>query len=561
MNNQRFEKRHQMTQIGALLNIDPGQSEAQIEKSFLTMKGCGMTICRIVLDPVYGSSAQEQYDAAFRIAAKTGISIVASLRGDEEFCVGMVDRYKGHQVLSAWELDRQQCEDPDALVRAVKETDGDHEVITEGLTILPGIDFNGISARRFEIAVSAVCDMARSASGSEPLWVTGLQGGSNLYSGSHSFSPTAAEVTQWLWTAVAAGAKGIFMQSVNSKKDGKGAGEMSLLNMQGGATERSEAVRKVVETLAQNAELFEKAVPVHAPVTMIYTKESILAEAMMHRDDLADEDYEVRQKGGSMKDALAIYQVIMERGIRADFREISEYPWDEDSKGRCVVFAGQLSVPVKYYPKLREFVKKGGKVIIEGLSFCYDENMNSVFSSDFPLKDVFGGYVEEYNCRPGRFKLRIGKKRYWVHLFEGVLHNEASGESLRILRNKYGRGSVLWIPSVIGMGALKSGHKSKISRLFKRELEPVVKELPMSFRRRYTGIALQMLETPDHYITIVTSNKKHRRRVVFKTEMRVSRRIFFNDVNYKIGKARNHKVKVHPGQTVVALWDKVKKER
>ena len=117
---------------------------------------------------------------------------------------------------------------------------------------------------------------------------------------------------------------------------------------------------------------------------------------------------------------------------------------------------------------------------------------------------------------------------------------------------------MLWIPSVIGMGALKSGHKSWFSWLFKRELEAVVDEMPMSFRRRYTGIALQLLKTPDGYITIVTSSKRHRRRVVFRTDMRVVERVFFNEVNYKTGKARNRKVKVHPGQTVVAFWKKVK---
>lgn len=546
-----------MTRIGALLNIDPGQTQGQIEKSFQTMKACGMTVCRIILDSAYGISAQQQYDAAFRIAAKVGMDIVASLKGDEDFCRTMAARFKAEPGLLAWEL--APSDDADGTMEtAVKAVDPRHEVITGGISLLPGIDFEGIPARRYEIAVTAECEKARSASGGKPFWITGLQGGSNLYVGSRCFSPSAAEITQWLWTAVGAGAKGVFMQSVNSKKDGLGAGEMSLLNMQGGTTERSEAVKSVVETLEKYAGLFENAVPVESPVTMIYTKESALAETLMHRDDLPDDDYEVRQKGGSMKDALAIYQVLMERGISPGFREISEYPWDEDSKGRCVVFAGQLSVPVMYYPKLREFVKRGGKVIIEGLSFCYDENMNSVFSSEFPLKDVFGGYVEEYNCRPGKFRLRIGKKRFWVHLFEGVIHNEASGESLRVLRNRYGRGSVLWIPSVIGMGALKSGHKSRISRLFKRELEAVVDEMPMSFRRRYTGIALQLLKTPDGYITIVTSSKRHRRRVVFRTDMRVVERVFFNEVNYKTGKARNRKVKVHPGQTVVAFWKKVK---
>ncbi len=547
-----------MTQIGALLNIDPGQNEAKIRKSFQAMSACGMTVCRIVLDSSYGDSVLDLYDTTFSIASECEMSMVASLRGDAEFCRKAVGRFGACQSLIAWELEPKDK----AGQAAVRDADcGAHELICNGLSILPGINFHKIHQRRYEIAVSMSCDAARSYSGDDSLWVTGLQGGSNLYVGSRSFSPTAAEITQWLWTAVAAGAKGIFMQSVNSKKDGKGAGEMSLLNMQGGKTVRSEAVREVISALKENAALFENAVPVHSPVTLIYTKESIRAENLMHRDDLSEEDYEVRQRGGCTKDAMAIYQLIMERGIRPDFREISEYPWEEDSKGKCVVFAGQLSVPVKYYPLLREFVKKGGMVLIEGLSFCYDENMDSVFSSEFPLKDVFGGYVEEYNCRPGVFRRRIGKKRFWVHLFEGVIHNEASGESLSILRNKYGRGSVLWIPSVVGMGAIKAGHKSRISRLIKKELAPIIKDLPICFRRNYSGIALQMMETPEKLITIVTSNKRHRRRVAFKTDMRVERRLFFNNVNYKTGKAKNHKVKVHAGQTVVAVWNKKKTEK
>lgn len=541
-----------MVQIGALLNIDPGQSRDKIARSFDTMRTCGFRSCRMIVDPAYGDGIFDLYDCAFGCASERDMDIVVTLRGEEEFCIRAVSRYRGRRNLKAWDL----TEGTPELAARVREADPGHELIDKGVTLLPGIDFGGYDRRRWTVLASAKCDIARSAHRGGPFWVTGLQGGGNLFSGSRSFSPMPGEIAQWLWTAVASGAEGVFIQSVNSKKDGKGAGEMSLLNMQGGKTCRSEAVREIIDVLDANEELFSKARPVFSPVTMIYTGESLAAESLFHRDDLADADYEVRQKGGTMKDAVAIYQVLMERGIRPDFREISEYDWEASGKGRCVVFAGQLAVHTKYYPMIRAFVKSGGKVIIEGMSFCYDEHMNSVFSSDFPLRDVFGGYVEEYCCRPGNYRLRIGGKRYWVHLFDGIIHNEASGESLRILRNRYGRGSVTWIPSVIGMGAQRAGHRSRISRFFKKELRDIVKDMPISFRRRYSGICCHMLETDSQYVTIVTSSKKHRRRVAFRTDMRVERRLYYNNVNDKVGKARNHKVKVHAGQTVVALWNK-----
>lgn len=165
--------------------------------------------------------------------------------------------------------------------------------------------------------------------------------------------------------------------------------------------------------------------------------------------------------------------------------------------------------------------------------------------------------MEEYNCRPGYYKLRIdGKKKMWVHLFNGIIRNEASGESLRILRNRYGRGSVVWVPSVIGMGAMKAGHHARISKFFAKELAPVVKDFPLLFRRRYTGISHHLMETAGGYITVTTSSKRHRRKVVFDTDLRVARPLFCNEVNFRRGKARNRKVKVHAGQTVVAFWKK-----
>ncbi len=558
-----------MIWIGALLNIDPGQTAEQIDRAFRTMRSCGMNVCRIAVDSSYGEEVLSCCDEVFRAASCSAMKVVVTLPEDKLFCEKVVLRYRTEEGLLAWDVsssassralevihgESEKCV-PGADASFVRMLDSAHEVIENGLSILPGIDLSDYHHRSVETAVSAMCDMTRSASGKDSFWVTGIQGGSNLYVGRRSFSPAPEEMAQWVWTAVASGAKGVFMQSVNSKKDGMGAGEMSLLNMQGDMTERSLAVKEIATCLKDNETLFDDAVPAISPVTMIYTLDTARAESVLRRDDLPQDEYEVRHCGGAMKDALSVCQVLMERGIQADFREISEYPWDESGKGRCVVFAGQLSVPVRYYDAIRRFVKSGGKVIIEGLSFCYDENLNSVFSSDFPLKDVFGGYVEEYNCRPGCYKLRIGRKRMWVHLFNGIMRNDASGESVRMLRNKYGRGTVLWIPSVIGMGALKAGHHAKISKLFGKELAPVVRDCPLVFRRRYTGIAMRVMETPDAYITIVTSSKKHRRKVVFNTDMKVSRCIYANEVNFKTGKAKNRKVKLHPGQTVVALWKK-----
>lgn len=559
--------------IGVQLNIDPASTSRQVDAYFHTVGQCGLSLCRINIYEHYCAGGDfSLYDRAFASADRYSVKVILSLNGDRDFYLGAVRHFKGYRHLYAWEYRDGECS-----YEAIKAEDPGHEIIVTGkgftdhakdaekdalgVSIMPGLDFNYFHRARFGKAVSALCDMAASAAGDKPFWVTELQAGSNIYSGSQCFTPTEKELSQWIWTAIGAGAKGVILKSLNSVPDELVAGEMTLLNLQGGMTDRSEAVADIARTLLESPEIFADSRPVKAPVTVIYTKESIEAEKRLQRTVDFNPDYEVRYEGGVVKSFVAAYELLSDRGIMADINEISEYDWDkEDTRGCCVVFAGQLAVPVKYYPKIREFVKRGGRVIIEGLSFCYDENMNSVFSRDFPLADVFGGYVEEYQCRPGRFTERIGRRRLWVQLFSGLIKNEASGESLRLLRNKYGRGKVTWVPSAIAFGAIATEHRQVITKLIVKEIRPIIDELPLIFRRRRFAVTVRQMQSPAGFMTIVCNNSRHRKRVRFNGEKKVDRLLYTNYVDEHPAIARTKRVRVLKGQTAVALWKDNKKK-
>lgn len=559
--------------IGVQLNIDPASTSRQIDAYFHTVGQCGLSLCRINIYEHYCAGGDFRlYDMAFASADRYSTDVILSLCGEKEFYLAAVRHFHGNERLYAWEYRGGDCDYDE-----IKAIDPDHEIIVTGkgftdhakeaekdalgVSIMPGLDFKYFGRRRMGKAVSALCDMAASAAGDKPFWVTELQAGSNIYSGPQCFTPTEMELAQWIWTAIGAGAKGVILKSLNSVPDELVAGEMTLLNLQGGMTDRSQAVADIARTILEHQDIFAEARPVKAPVTVIYTKESIEVEKRLQRTRDYNPDYEVRYEGGVVKSFVAAYELLSDRGIMADIKEISEYAWDkEDTRGDCIVFAGQLAVPVKYYPKIREFVKRGGRVLIEGLSFCYDENMNSVFSRDFPLADVFGGYVEEYQCRPGCFKERIGRRHIWVQLFCGLIKNEASGETLRLLKNKYGRGTVIWAPSAVAFGAIATEHRQVITKLIVKALKPIVKELPLIFRRRRFAVTARQMQTPAGFMTIVCNNSAHKKRVRFNGAKKVDRLLYTNYVDERPALARTRRVRVYKGQTAVALWKDNKKK-
>ena len=425
-----------------------------------------------------------------------------------------------------------------------------------GASAHPSWHFGYFDRRRFTAAMAANCDIIRSGAGPLPWWVTELQGGNNTYSAFKPFCPSPGELVKWVWTALGNGAKGVLFWTLNPRSVGGEAGEWSLLDMQGGLSPRARAVEEMTSALAEHEDLFAGAEPCLSPVTVLYCRESLWAEKQVQLGDPSDRDYEGRQEGGVMKSAVAMYEILLENGVKPQLGEMSEYDWSKDSyAGKCIILAGQVCIPRRYYPLIRHFVKKGGKLFVEGLSFYYDEFMYNVFGGDFDLADVLGGRLQDVTCTPGDHKVKIGGRKLWVHLWEGVLLNDASGESLPLIHNKYGRGTVTWVPSMIGLGAVRTGHRKALSKFVMKELAPVLKDLPLRFKRHRSGISLQVMKAGKGYITVVSSSARHRRKVRFETGLKVKKLLYTYSPDEVPGKARNRKVKVHAGATVVAYWE------
>ena len=143
-----------------------------------------------------------------------------------------------------------------------------------------------------------------------------------------------------------------------------------------------------------------------------------------------------------------------------------------------------MCLPARSWDKLRSFVAKGGKLIVEGLSGYYDEDMRCRFQTGFPLQDVWGGCLQESKCTPGDFPMTLDGQTLPVHLWAGFIHPGG----VTTLRNRYGKGEVYWVPSCIGLGARRATDYGPLSRL----LLPEMAALPaIRLTRGHAGVLVQ----------------------------------------------------------------------
>lgn len=388
-----------------------------------------------------------------------------------------------------------------------------------GASAHPSWHFSYFSRDRYAVAMSANCNIVRSGAGPLPFWITELQGGNNTYSAFNPFCPTADEIAQWMWTGITSGIDGLIFWSLNPRAAGGEAGEWGLVNFQNGPSDRMEAARKVIETMRDNTAFFSGIKATDSGITLLYLRESLWAERKVQLGDLGDLRYEGRHEGGVMKSVLATYELLLENGIGAQISEFGEFDWGQEGyKGRTIVLANQVCLPSRSWKALRNFVQKGGKLIVEGLTGWYDEDMRCRFQTGFPLEDVFGGCLQESKCTAGDFTLQLGEKTLPAHLWKSFIYPSGGdalsreNEGITALRNRFGDGEVLWIPSCIALGARRAADYGALAACLLPEL---ASQPEIRLTEACPGVMVQRFRSGDKEAALVINKSGAAQTVIF----------------------------------------------
>lgn len=415
--------------------------------------------------------------------------------------------------------------------------------------------FGYFNRQQYALAVAANCDIIRSGAGEIPWFMTELQGGNNTYSGFTPLCPTKEEISQWLWIATGSESKGAIFWCLNPRSSGVEAGEWAMLNYHNEPSDRLNASANVISTVNEHLMFFEDAITVESGINILYTRQSLWIEKTLQ---MGAKGFEGRDEGGVMKSAIAYYEALSEAGMQTNFKEISEFDFNKENyEGSVIILAHQISVPSQYWPLLEKFVQQGGKLIADGLTGYYDENAVATTRLGFPLRNLLGADVLEYKAIDIIDELLADGIALPAYRWRGELKTTTAtalahydNETIAT-QNKLGKGTVYWLPSLIGLGSRVLGNYNHLNLFLAKAIDYNTLNLPFVFETPQRGVLMKVLKNNDHFVTIIVNKSDARREFNLISRIQRQPMVIFANNGGKIG---NNHISIEAEETLVIKW-------
>jgi len=418
--------------------------------------------------------------------------------------------------------------------------------------------FGYFTRQQYAVAMSANSEIVRSGAGNLPWLMTELQGGNNTYSGGTPICPTREEIAQWLWIITSTEGKGSIFWSLNPRSSGIEAGEWALLDFQNNPSDRMKEAAKVAETINQNRALFGNSKEVESGINVLYIRQSLWAESKMAEG--STQNYEARKVGGVMKSAISYFEALSEMGVNANFKAFEEFDFGKaDYKGTTIILAHQISIPDSYAPILENFVRKGGKLIVDGLTGFFDENLHNTMITGFPFENLLGGNIREFKLVDNLFKVKWNNYAIPAHLWRGFISVKTGkvvanyeGEPIAV-RNNIGNGEVLWVPSLIGLGGRITGDYTSLIRLLSKEADLSLATVPVRFKTAQKDMLMKTIKSGNSLITVVINKQDKPCQVMldFGGKAMTGKILYSN----KQGKVIGNNLSIGSEETLVIEWN------
>lgn len=417
--------------------------------------------------------------------------------------------------------------------------------------------FGNFTRQQYAVAMSANSEIIRSGAGNIPWWMTELQGGNNTYSGFAPMCPTPQEIAQWIWVVTATEGKGSMFWCLNPRSSGIEAGEWALLDFQNKPSDRMMAASKIAQTINKNASLFSNAKEFDSGINILYIRESLWAESKMAEGSA--QKYEGREKGAVMNSALSYFETLSEMGINSNLKAFEEFDFSKsDYKGQAIILAHQISVPDIYAKKLESFVSKGGKLIVDGLTAFFDENLHCTMKTGFAFEKLFGGNISEFKLVENLFTTSINGTSLPSHLWRGYIV-PAKGQSISniddktiAIRNTVGNGEVIWIPSLIGLGSRIQKDYSALSVFLNKELQTSIVKSPVKFDTLQPNVLMKTMQSGTSLMTVLINKSTESKTITLSlSNPKLNPTVLFANLK---GSVLGKTVSIKPEETIVIEW-------
>lgn len=336
--------------------------------------------------------------------------------------------------------------------------------------------------------LSLVVDAIRSATSDpdEVFWLTELQGGSIVYAGVRGFTPTAADITHWLWEAYGSGAKGVVYWLYAARDAGYEAGEWGLVNQYLEPSDRSVASEETARLLYRERDFFKSLRSPVPDVFVLYSLTSMHLGALEVEVGVATHGIQKWQEmdlprnyklGG---DAMfGAYSMAQDIGLHCGFAYEGKVTRKLPADG-VLLCGGGVSLLPGTVKEIRAWVEGGGTVIVDSIFAMKD--MWGLWPGDQreDAEALFGTRMTDVHSRQEDFCLDadgMSVPAWYVDCefdesaipAENVLARSPEGR-VTAFRRACGKGQAIWIGTMFFQRY--TGNPSAGAREFLRGLLP-----------------------------------------------------------------------------------------
>lgn len=382
-----------------------------------------------------------------------------------------------------------------------------------GISMHMSWHFSYFQRPQYSLGMAMMADIIRPNAGRNPFWITELQGGNVIFSGQIPLCPTKEEIAQWLWTGISSGAEGIIFWTLNQRATGKEAGEWGMIDFQGHSSDRLTMASDVIDAVLANKTFFRDAEPAKTDITLLYNIESFSVANwfMKTKNDRSSSEQPGRQNSAMMRSMIGAYEALSGLGVSPSIQDIDNFDWDPaKAPGRAVILSNVLAISSLQWARIRHFVEGGGTLIATGLTGYYDENAHCVMQTGFPFKEMFGGDLSEYKYVADTFDLKLDDPAVILpaHMWKGIIRPYDAhiagrdGNDVVATVNRYGKGTAIWIPSLVELGATLSKRPEGLMKLLYHYLQKQIDAQDFGFAEPQHGILMQTLVSGGKRLTV-----------------------------------------------------------
>jgi beta-galactosidase len=220
-------------------------------------------------------------------------------------------------------------------------------------------------------------------------YVGELQAGYGVFGMKLSVPVVGRDLRDWMWTAVACGARAVNIYAYYPMSSGYEAGGYGLVELDGKVTERAVAAGKIARLVTENMRLFLDSHPSASQVAILYNP---LSHMVGGQQTFTGEGQPIGYN--TLSESLqGIHRAFFERNIPVDFLHVLDLTPEKLSRYKLLIVPYPVMMSPADLKKLTAYVSGGGVLVTEARCGWIDERG---FSSDVIPG---GGLNEVLGCR------------------------------------------------------------------------------------------------------------------------------------------------------------------